>query len=65
MLAIKTVLADTDDIPTLIFDEIDTGISGRTAQKVSERLSYIGKSIRYSVLPTFRRLRQWRIRTLK
>lgn len=43
MLAIKTVLADTDDIPTLIFDEIDTGISGRTAQKVSERLSYIAK----------------------
>ncbi len=44
MLAIKTVLADTDKIPTLIFDEIDTGISGRTAQKVSERLSYIAKS---------------------
>jgi len=43
MLAIKTVLADTDDIPTLIFDEIDTGISGRTAQMVSERLSYIAK----------------------
>ena len=43
MLAIKTVLADTDDLPTLIFDEIDTGISGRTAQKVSERLSYIGR----------------------
>ena len=43
MLAIKTVLADTDDIPTLIFDEIDTGISGRTAQRVSERLSYIGR----------------------
>ena len=43
MLAIKTVLADTDDIPTLIFDEIDTGISGRTAQKVSERLSYIAR----------------------
>ena len=35
MLAIKAVLADTDQIPTLIFDEIDTGISGRTAQKVS------------------------------
>ena len=44
MLAIKTVLADTDDIPTLIFDEIDTGISGRTAQMVSEKLSYIAKS---------------------
>lgn len=44
MLAIKAVLADTDEIPTLIFDEIDTGIIGRTAQKVSEKLSYIGKS---------------------
>ena len=44
MLAIKAVLADTDDIPTLIFDEIDTGISGRTAQKVSEKLSYIAGS---------------------
>lgn len=44
MLAIKTVLADSDDIPTLIFDEIDTGISGRTAQKVSEKLAYIAKS---------------------
>lgn len=41
MLAIKTVLADSDEIPTLIFDEIDTGISGRTAQKVSEKLSII------------------------
>lgn len=41
MLAIKSVLADTDDIPSLIFDEIDTGISGRTAQMVSEKLSYI------------------------
>ena len=44
MLAIKAVLADTDDIPTLIFDEIDTGISGRTAQKVSEKLCYIAGS---------------------
>ena len=44
MLAIKTVLADADQIPTLIFDEIDTGISGRTAQLVSEKLSIIGKS---------------------
>lgn len=44
MLAIKTVLADSDEIPTLIFDEIDTGISGRTAQKVSEKLSIIAGS---------------------
>lgn len=44
MLAIKSVLADMDDIPTLIFDEIDTGISGRTAQKVAEKLSTIGRN---------------------
>ncbi len=44
MLAIKTVLADTDEIETLIFDEIDAGISGRTAQMVSEKLSEIGCS---------------------
>ncbi len=43
MLAVKTVLADKDEIPTLIFDEIDTGISGRTAQKVSEKLAAISK----------------------
>lgn len=41
MLAIKTILATSDEIPTLIFDEIDTGISGRTAQKVSEKLSLV------------------------
>ena len=41
MLSIKTVLADTDEIPTLIFDEVDTGISGRTAEKVSEKLKKI------------------------
>lgn len=43
MLAIKTVLADKDEIETLIFDEIDVGISGRTAQKVSEKMAVIGK----------------------
>lgn len=44
MLAIKSVFADKDEIETLIFDEIDTGISGRTAQKVSEKLSQISGS---------------------
>lgn len=44
MLAIKTVLADQDAIDTVIFDEIDAGISGRTAQKVSEKLAIIGRS---------------------
>lgn len=43
MLAIKAVLADCDEIGTLIFDEIDTGISGRTAQMVSEKMSVISK----------------------
>lgn len=44
MLAIKSVLADKDEIDTLIFDEIDVGVSGRTAQKVSEKLSMIAQS---------------------
>ena len=44
MLAIKTVLADEEDTPTLIFDEIDAGISGITADKVGEKLHLIGKS---------------------
>lgn len=39
MLAIKSVLADNDDIPTLIFDEVDAGISGRAAQKVGIKLA--------------------------
>ena len=43
MLALKTVLADTDEIETLIFDEIDAGISGKTAQKVGDKLSIIGR----------------------
>ena len=41
MLAIKTVLASRDDIDTLIFDEIDAGISGKTAWKVSEQLDNV------------------------
>lgn len=44
MLAIKTVLAGKDEIETLIFDEIDSGISGRTAQKVSEKMQLISKT---------------------
>ena len=44
MLAIKTLLADKDDTETLIFDEIDTGISGRTAQKVAEKMAVISRN---------------------
>ena len=43
MLAIKTVLADEDAVETLIFDEIDSGISGRTAQMVSEKMNVLGR----------------------
>lgn len=44
MLAIKSVLAENDNIQTLIFDEIDTGISGRTAQMVSEKMAVLGRA---------------------
>lgn len=44
MLAIKSVLAEKDAVDTLIFDEIDTGISGRTAQMVSEKLKKISRT---------------------
>ena len=43
MLAIKTVLADTDEVPILIFDEIDTGISGKAANAVADKISKIAK----------------------
>lgn len=44
MLALKTVLADVDNIETFIFDEIDTGVSGRAAQQVAEKLALISKN---------------------
>ena len=44
MLAIKKVLADTDKMPVLIFDEIDTGISGKAAGAVAEKLNGISKN---------------------
>ncbi len=43
MLALKTIMADKENIETLIFDEIDTGISGRTAWKVSEKMAVLAK----------------------
>ena len=44
MLAIKSVMAHAEEIDSLVFDEIDTGISGRTAQKVAEKLAVISGS---------------------
>lgn len=42
MLALKSVLADTDGVETLIFDEIDTGVSGSAARKIAQKLSALG-----------------------
>ena len=44
MLAIESILAQEDKIETLIFDEIDTGISGKTAQRVAEKLAKISRN---------------------
>ena len=44
MLAMKNVLAEQDQVPTLIFDEVDTGVSGRAAQKVAEKLSSVARN---------------------
>ncbi len=44
MLGIKTIMAENDHIESLIFDEIDSGISGRTAQMVSEKMNELGKN---------------------
>ena len=43
MLALKNVLAEKDKVPTLIFDEVDTGVSGRAAQKVAEKLRSVSR----------------------
>jgi DNA repair protein RecN (Recombination protein N) len=43
MLAMKNVLAEQDAVPTLIFDEVDAGVSGRAAQKVAEKLSDVSR----------------------
>lgn len=44
MLAMKNVLAERDHVPTLIFDEVDTGVSGRAAQHVAEKLRAVSKN---------------------
>lgn len=41
MLALKNVLAENDDVSTLVFDEVDTGVSGRAAQKVAEKMAQV------------------------
>ena len=44
MLALKNVLAERDHVPTLVFDEVDTGVSGRAAQRVAEKLRSVSRN---------------------
>ncbi|MDX9689284.1 MAG: DNA repair protein RecN [Proteobacteria bacterium] len=50
MLAIKVVLAKSDPVPTLVFDEVDTGIGGATAAAVGQRLAQLGKDVQVLVV---------------
>lgn len=64
MLALKTVLAHLGGVPTLIFDEVDTGISGKAAQAVAEKLAELGRH--YQVLcithlPTVAAMADWHV----
>ena len=43
MLALKNVLAELDSVQTLVFDEVDTGVSGRAAQRVAEKLAKVSR----------------------
>ena len=66
MLAIKTILADRDETETLIFDEIDTGISGRNgAESFRKKWHRSGSAIRSSASPICRRSQRWQILILK
>ena len=44
MLALKNVFAERDDVPSMVFDEVDTGVSGRAAQKVAEKMARISRT---------------------
>ena len=57
MLAMKSILARADQIPTLIFDEVDAGIGGKTATIVGEKLRHIARShqVLYNALPQIAR----------
>jgi DNA repair protein RecN (Recombination protein N) len=44
MLAIKTILANVDNIPTMVFDEIDSGVSGKASARIGEKLSFISRN---------------------
>ena len=61
MLALKSILASEDDIDTLIFDEIDTGISGRTAGMVANKLAMISRKRQVICISHLAQIVQWLI----
>lgn len=68
MLAFKSVIADVDDIPTMIFDEIDTGLSGKAARIVGQKIKYIAikhQVIAVSHLPQIASLAETHLRVYK
>ena len=63
MLALKSILNDQDPVPVMVFDEVDSGISGGVAEKVGIKLKKISAKNRFSPSPTCRKSQAWRIRT--
>ena len=64
LLAIKTVLSGKDKVDTLIFDEVDTGISGAAANKVGQKLKQVSKTGRCCALPIWRKWLLWQTITV-
>ena len=65
MLALKNVLAEQDSVMTMVFDEVDTGVSGRAAQRVAEELARLSRTRQVlCVTPSIpRSSRRWRMCT--
>ena len=63
MLALKSVAAQADGVDTLIFDEIDTGISGETANRVAKKMAVISKDHQVIASHIFHRSQRWQIVT--
>ena len=59
MLALKEVFADFDNVGTMLFDEIDTGISGKAAQSVAKKLKQLSKKKQIIVITHCQLLQQW------
>ena len=61
MLALKSIFAAMDPVPVLIFDEVDTGVSGRAAQAIAEKMAWLAGHARCLPLHIFRKWPVWRM----